>query len=71
MPWRRIRIFRESYLCGCRTGPVECSIKRTEVVHEHFLGNNLALSEKMVLRIEQIRAKEAALVVRFFGLHRW
>ena len=48
------------------------SIKRPEAILEHLPRNDLGQSEKMVSRVElikQIRAKEAALAVRFFRLH--
>ena len=50
------------------------SIKRPEVVLEHLPRDDLAQPEKVVSRIElidQIWAEEAALAVRFLGLHRW
>ena len=55
------------------SGATGSSIKWSEVVLEHLPRDDLGQPEKVVSRIElikQIRAKEAALAVRFFGLHR-
>ena len=55
---------------GWATG---CSIKRTKAVLKNLPWDGLGQPQKVVSRIElidQIWAEEAALAVRFFGLHR-